>query len=317
MISLWERARIAEIEAIAHEVPWHCHALCALAMTRLIEAQLMHSLIVKCQSLLALVEAIVGRVGWDVAAVLAVTSAQLLYMGLVWPSRLIVFYLNHGIQRFFQRLPVLPPASLQVNGVSGGTECCSHELGTGPAEAHALRVPVVDHCKVIYPHDGPKALDPCCPLVWHEVSDEQALPLGLHELIVALGRACSRATGGAERARPNARDLVAAGASERGQVDRGSIPFVKLNILIAPGSLHNIENVETPINRMIVISMLVCADVAHSYIATSAVLDTPDVRVDILVVQEASLDFACCFLGGFDWQACLGHLLPSLVKEIS
>ena len=148
-------------------------------------------------------------------------------------------------------------------------------------------MPVVDHCKVIYPHDGPKALDPRCPLIWHEVSDEQALPLRLHELIVALGGACGRATGSAERARPNARDLVAAGASERGQVDRGSIPFVKLNILFASGSLHDIENVEAPINRMVIISMFICTDVAHSYIATSAVLDTPDIRVDSLVVEEA------------------------------
>ena len=79
--SLCERARIAEIEAVAHEVSWHRHALCALTVTRLIEAQLMHSLIVKCQSLLALVEAIVGRVRRDVAAVFAVACAQLLNMG--------------------------------------------------------------------------------------------------------------------------------------------------------------------------------------------------------------------------------------------
>lgn len=157
-------------------------------------------------------------------------------------------------------------------------------------------MPIVDHGKVIYPHDGAQALDPSRSLVIHEVFNEEALAFGLHESIVALSRASCRSTSGTERAGADAGDVVAAGALQFGQVDSGAVALVELVVQLVPRPLHLVEDVETPVNHVKVISVLIRTDVAHAHVATPAELQGAHIWVHILVVDEASRDLVRCQL---------------------
>ena len=63
--------------------------------------------------------------------------------------------------------------------------------------------------------------------------------------------------------------------------------------------------------------MFICAYVAHAYVTTATVFDASDIRVDVLVVQKASLNFAYSDLGSFDRWTYMRCFLPCFEKKIS
>ena len=87
---------------------------------------------------------------------------------------------------------------------------------------------VIDHCKMVDPHDGPQPLNARCLLVLNEVPYKQALVLRLYKSIVTLRTACSCTTCCTESASPYPWYLIATRAFEFGQIDSRLVPFIKL-----------------------------------------------------------------------------------------
>ena len=104
---------------------------------------------------------------------------------------------------------------------------------------------------------------------------------------MAFSRASSCAAGSTESARSNARDVVPTWALELFQVYCRSIPLIELIIELVPWALHPVEDVEAPVNDMKVISVLVCANVAHTCVTAETYLKPFHVRILILVMDTA------------------------------
>ena len=76
----------------------HADALVALAIAIVVHPKFIHSFIVKCEPLLTLVEAILGRMRRNTAAVLTVTGAESFEVILEMRTVVILFYFYDRFQ---------------------------------------------------------------------------------------------------------------------------------------------------------------------------------------------------------------------------
>ena len=76
----------------------HADALVALAIAIIVHPKFIHSFIVKCQPFLALVEAILGRMRRNTAAVLTVAGTESFEVILEMLIVVVVFYFNDRFQ---------------------------------------------------------------------------------------------------------------------------------------------------------------------------------------------------------------------------
>lgn len=68
------------------------------------------------------------------------------------------------------------------------------------------------------------------------------------------------------------------------------MPLIKLVVHFIPWTFHLIEDVEAPIDGVVLIGVLICTDVAHASLATATKLESFYVRVLILVVNATGGD---------------------------
>ena len=72
--------------------------------------------------------------------------------------------------------------------------------------------------------------------------------------------------------------------------------FIKLVVELVLGSLHSVENVETPVNDAAIIGVLICTHVAHATVTAAAIFESFHVWKLVLIVQTTGRDVCCCSL---------------------
>jgi len=127
-------------------------------------------------------------------------------------------------------------------------------------------------------------------LVHHEVSNEQALVLALHEPVMALSGARGCAARSADCGVPLADQRRAAGALGLLEVEERAVAGVEVVVEVASRGLHVREDVEAPVYRVVLVHVVVGADVAHALVACQTHLQSLHVRVLLLVVDLACRD---------------------------
>lgn len=138
---------------------------------------------------------------------------------------------------------------------------------------------------MVDPHDGSQSLNPCSLLGLHEIANKQAFAFRLNVMIVTLRRTCCRSTSRAYCARSDARNIVATGTFEFIKVDSCSETLIELVIQLVSRTFHSVEDVESPVNCVEIICMLIGANIAHASLATSAEFECFDVRVFVFIMH--------------------------------
>ena len=123
---------------------------------------------------------------------------------------------------------------------------------------------VLHHSELIDPVYRAKSLYVPCLLIHDKVPHEQALAQTLGESIMAFSRARCSATGSAECTRSDARDGISTWTLQFHEVDSSSIAEIELFVDFISGCFHIVKNVESPVDSMEVIRVVIRAHVAHS-----------------------------------------------------
>ena len=66
--------------------------------------------------------------------------------------------------------------------------------------------------------------------------------------------------------------------------------LIELVVQLVPWAFHLIEDVEAPINGVVLVSVLIGTDVAHSSLTAATILEPLYVRVLVLIVDAAGRD---------------------------
>lgn len=116
---------------------------------------------------------------------------------------------------------------------------------------------VFDHRILVNPQNRPQALYALRLVILYEIAYEETFTLRLNKSVVTLSRAGCSATCGTNRSSFVANDWVTARTFQLQQVKCDPIPQIEVLIEFVPWWLHVIKDVEAPINRVMVVRMLI------------------------------------------------------------
>lgn len=130
-------------------------------------------------------------------------------------------------------------------------------------------------------------------IILQKVPDKQTLPLALHESIVTL----SRASGGSTCRTHSAGFLANQGSTTWTlrllKAEQGAVTSIKCLIFLITWCFHSIEHVETPIDGMMHLDMIVGTNVAHSGLTCQAVLQSFNVGEFSFLMDLAIRNVLC------------------------
>lgn len=116
---------------------------------------------------------------------------------------------------------------------------------------------VSHHRILVDPKDCPQTLNALRLVILYEIANVETFILRLHESVMTLCGASCSATCRTDCSGFIAHDWVATRTFKLHEVKSAPITQIEVLIDLVPWRLHVIENVEAPINRMMVVRMLV------------------------------------------------------------
>ena len=185
---------------------------------------------------------------------------------------IIIDYFFESIECFLKGLSIMSPSSLQPHSVLVWPKHCNHKLRRWPWAMSKLLKIVTIHGICIYPVYVSHALYLSGFVTLNKVTYKEAFAFGLNVVVMTFCRTCSGSTGWAHRWILITNQRCAAWAFCSFKVNKCPIPSIKFIIQFISWSFHSIEHIKAPVQIMMVFSMLMRTYVAHSHLASIAIL---------------------------------------------
>ena len=180
-------------------------------------------------------------------------------------------YFFKGIKSLLQRLPILSIPSLQPNCIFGGTKHCDHKFWRRPWAKCKLRETISIHKIRIYPMNVLHSLNRFGCFIRDKVADKQTFAFRLNKLIVTISTTSCSSTSTTDRWVLITNKRVATRTLCIFKIKECSVASIELLIEFTTRCLHTVENIKTPIDSVMIITMVMRAYVTHSHFASITV----------------------------------------------